>query len=158
MKTTFNILLGCALTMGVLSSCGNSELKNATNAASLMAATSTSTEAGKPQGDSPSIDFKETTVQFGTLKQGDKFEYDFEFTNNGDAPLLITNAKGSCGCTVPNYTREPIAPGASDKIHVVFNSAGKKGQQHKTVTLQTNASTTPVVLHLQGTVVVSETK
>jgi hypothetical protein len=82
--------------------------------------------------------FDKSEHDFGKLKQGESAEYKFKFTNTGKEPLIIENAQGSCGCTVPNYPKEPIAPGASGTIDVRFNSAGKNGAQQKTVTLTAN--------------------
>ena len=96
--------------------------------------------------------FDVETYDFGTIKQGDKVTYDFAFTNTGKEPLLITNAQGSCGCTVPQWPKEPIAKATKGNIHVEFNSAGKMGMQDKTVTLTSNAKNAQVVLHLKGNV------
>src|SRR5689334_19376817 len=84
--------------------------------------------------------------------QGDQVKHDFEFTNTGKEPLIISNAAGSCGCTVPEWPKEPIASGAKGVIKVTFNSAGKQGVQDKTVTLSSNAKQNPLVLHLKGNV------
>lgn len=89
---------------------------------------------------------------FGSIKQGEKVTYDFSFLNSGKEPLIITNAQGSCGCTVPSYPKEPIAKGARAVIHVEFNSTGKMGMQDKTVTLTSNAKSGNKVLHLKGNV------
>tara|TARA_R110002072_G_scaffold201753_5_gene359593 strand:- start:83 stop:586 length:504 start_codon:yes stop_codon:yes gene_type:complete len=89
----------------------------------------------------PEFTFTEENHDFGIIDEGVKAEYDFEFTNTGDAPLIITNAQGSCGCTVPSPPKDPIAPGETGKIHVSFNSSGRPGNQQKTVTL--NANTVP---------------
>jgi len=96
--------------------------------------------------------FKEEEFTFGTIKQGESINHDFEFTNTGKEPLVISQASGSCGCTVPTWPKDPIAPGAKGIIHVTFNSAGKMGMQDKTVTLQSNAKQSPMILHLKGTV------
>ena len=96
--------------------------------------------------------FDVETYDFGTIKQGDKVTYDFSFTNTGKEPLLITNAQGSCGCTVPQWPKEPIAKTSKGTIHVEFNSAGKMGMQDKTVTISSNAKNAQVVLHLKGNV------
>ncbi len=82
--------------------------------------------------------FEKDLHNFGKLKQGESAEYSFKFTNTGKEPLVIENAQGSCGCTVPSYPKEPIAPGASGEIKVNFNSTGKSGAQQKTVTLTAN--------------------
>ncbi|MCC6599435.1 MAG: DUF1573 domain-containing protein [Crocinitomicaceae bacterium] len=85
-----------------------------------------------------SIIFDNSEHDFGNLKQGDNAEYSFRFTNTGKEPLIIEDAKGSCGCTVPSYPKEPIAPGANAEIKVKFSSANKSGPQKKTVTITAN--------------------
>jgi hypothetical protein len=107
---------------------------------------------GNDNSNQASFKFNEEEFNFGTIKQGESIQHDFEFTNTGKAPLIITNASGSCGCTVPEWPKEPIAPGAKSVIKVTFNSAGKQGVQDKTVTLQSNAQQNPMVLHLKGNV------
>lgn len=89
-------------------------------------------------GKMPVIKFENIEHDFGTIKAGDKVEYTYKFTNDGTADLLITDAKASCGCTVPDYTKTPVAPGKSGEVHVVFDSAGKSGDVSKTVTLTLN--------------------
>ncbi|MBS1765052.1 MAG: DUF1573 domain-containing protein [Bacteroidetes bacterium] len=96
--------------------------------------------------------FENLEYNYGTIKQGDKVEYTFNFTNTGKEPLIITSAQGSCGCTVPEWPKEPIKKGENGKIHVTFNSAGKMGLQDKTVTINSNAKTNPVVLHIKGNI------
>jgi hypothetical protein len=97
--------------------------------------------------------FKEEEFNFGTIKQGDKVVHEFEFENSGKEPLMITEAHGSCGCTVPDYPKDPIKKGEKRIIKVTFDSAGKMGIQDKTVTITTNGSDSPKVLHLKGNVV-----
>jgi hypothetical protein len=106
----------------------------------------------------PKMTFELTEFQFGTIQQGDKVEHTFTFKNEGDAPLIINSASGSCGCTVPSYPKEAILPGTSGEIHVVFNSAGKSGMQSKYVTLKTNQGETPVKIYLKGEVKVPAAK
>lgn len=84
------------------------------------------------------IVFEENAFDFGTLEEGEKVEHVFKFANTSDNPLTISNARGSCGCTVPEWPREPIAPGESGEIKVKFDSKGKKGKQSKTVTITAN--------------------
>lgn len=86
----------------------------------------------------PTMDFEEKTYDFGTINEGDVVEHTFTFTNNGKAPLVITSARGSCGCTVPTWTKEPIKPGDSGEMLVKFNSKGKPNTQNKTVTIKAN--------------------
>ena len=82
--------------------------------------------------------FKTKEHDFGNIVQGEKVETIFNFKNTGESNLVISKAVGSCGCTVPEYPKESIAPGKSAKIVVSFNSAGKNGKQMKTVSLTTN--------------------
>jgi hypothetical protein len=102
--------------------------------------------------------FENMEYNYGTIKQGDKVEYTFNFTNTGKEPLIITNAQGSCGCTVPDWPKEPIKKGETGKIKVTFNSAGKMGLQDKTVTITSNAKTNPVVLHIKGNIEAAATE
>lgn len=104
-------------------------------------------------GKTPVFEFEETELNFGSIKQGQKVEHSFKFKNTGEGDLVITDAKGSCGCTVPTYPEDPIKPGGSGVIEVVFDSDGKSGEQNKTVTLTANTSPTATVLTLKGTVV-----
>ncbi|GHA50830.1 hypothetical protein GCM10007103_34480 [Salinimicrobium marinum] len=85
----------------------------------------------------PEISFDATEHDFGTIDQGTAVEHTFTFTNTGNAPLVITNASSSCGCTVPTWTKEPIAPGESGEMLVKFNGSGQN-QVTKTVTITAN--------------------
>ena len=89
-------------------------------------------------GKYPAITFEHNDHDFGSINEGDKVQYVFKFKNTGQADLIISKAKGSCGCTIPEYPKEPVKPGAEGEIKVSFNSAGKHGKQTKTVTLDTN--------------------
>jgi len=95
---------------------------------------------------------KSVEFNFGTIKQGDVINHEFVFTNVGKEPLVITESHGSCGCTVPQWPKEPIKKGEKGVIKVTFNSAGKMGLQDKTITITSNAKSSPKVIHLKGTV------
>ncbi len=86
----------------------------------------------------PVVKIDKETHDFGTINEGDVVETEFIITNKGESNLLISDAKASCGCTVPQWPKEPIKPGSSAPIKVSFNSSGKPGNQNKTVTLTTN--------------------
>jgi hypothetical protein len=88
----------------------------------------------------PFMVFEEDKHDFGDITQGDKVSYTFNFENTGDAPLLITNIKVTCGCTATDWSRDPILPGASSSITVSFNSTGKLNKQNKVITIVSNAS------------------
>ncbi|MFD2513897.1 DUF1573 domain-containing protein [Pontibacter locisalis] len=111
----------------------------------------TTTEVAAP-ADAPVISFAETTYDFGTVKQGEVVEHTFEFTNTGKSPLIIESASASCGCTVPESPKEPIAPGETGKIKVQFDSKGKVGQQSPVVTVRANTVPNITQVTLKGTV------
>jgi hypothetical protein len=90
------------------------------------------------EGKFPIVKLDKEVHDFGTINEGDKVETEFIVTNAGEVDLIISDAKGSCGCTVPEPPKEPIKPGASAPIKVTFDSNGKPGAQKKTVTLTTN--------------------
>lgn len=86
----------------------------------------------------PKFKFEKTKYDFGKLIQGEKVSYTFKFENIGDANLIIEDIRTSCGCTVPEYTEKPIAPNKNGDIKITFNTTGKLGKQHKTITILSN--------------------
>ena len=103
----------------------------------------------------PIITFTEKMFDFGEITQGDVVEHTFVFENTGNAPMIISNAKGSCGCTVPQYSRETaIAPGETSEMLVRFNSRGKSGTQSKTVTVYSNAQNSPEVIRIRASITI----
>ncbi len=98
------------------------------------------------------LDVADDAYDFGVVKEGDKVEHEFIFTNTGSAPLIISNVQASCGCTTPEYSNTPIAPGDEGLVKVVFNSAGQVGKQHKVITVTSNAASKHTRLHLRGEV------
>ncbi len=102
--------------------------------------------------DKPQIQFEEINFAFGKIKEGDKISHAFKFKNTGKSNLIIGDARGNCGCTVPKYPTQPIEPGETGVIDVEFNSAGKHGIQKKTVTLVTNCVPSTRILTITGEV------
>ena len=101
--------------------------------------------------DTAQIEFVDSvTYHFDTIMQDDKVNHDFRIKNVSDKNLIIARAFGSCGCTVPEYPKDPIKPGATATIKVTFNSAGKEGEQHKNVTLVCNTKVRNEMLYLTG--------
>jgi hypothetical protein len=98
------------------------------------------------------IRYDEEKFNFGTVNEGDVVTHVFKFTNTGNEPLVISNAKGSCGCTVPTWPKEPIAPGGKGEIKVEFNSKGKPGAQSKRVTVTANTNPTDTFIEVAGEV------
>ena len=97
------------------------------------------------------IDFESKVVDYGVIEHNSDGARKFVFTNNGTEPLIIKNAKGSCGCTVPTWPREPIAPGETAEIGVKY-ATNRVGKFTKTITLTTNASKRPTILTIKGEV------
>lgn len=106
----------------------------------------------------PFFDFVEEVVDFGTITQGEVVSTVFKFKNAGKTDLIISSAQGSCGCTVPEWPKEPIKPGEEGKIAVTFNSSGKQGKQNKTITLVANTIPNTKVIALKGDVLVPKGK
>lgn len=97
------------------------------------------------------IKFDNTTHNYGTFSESTKVNCVFTFTNIGDAPLVIHQAVASCGCTVPEYTQEPVMPGKKGTIKVTYDGTGKyPGHFKKSITLRTNAKTEMIRLFVEG--------
>ena len=105
-------------------------------------------ETAAPNPNAPVMTFAVADHDFGDIQPGAVVKHTFEFTNTGKSPLLIENATASCGCTTPNWTKEPIQPGEKGTIDVQFDSHGKTGIQNKEVAIQANTqpSITKVVI------------
>jgi hypothetical protein len=110
---------------------------------SAFAQTSETTKAGTE--DAPTegavIAFAEKSHDFGDIKQGEKVSHTFRFTNNGNKPLIISNVSTTCGCTVSNWTKEPVAPGKTGEVSATFDSTGKLNKQRKVITIHSNSAT-----------------
>ena len=107
--------------------------------------------AGAPAEGGPRMNFEVTEVDYGTIEQGSDPLRVFKFTNAGDEPLIISKAKGSCGCTVPKYPQEAILPGESAEIEVRYDT-NRIGPFQKTVTLTTNEASPTHTLKIKGKV------
>ena len=101
----------------------------------------------------PAITWVKTMHDFGKITQGEKAEYSFKFTNTGNGQLLISGATASCGCTVPQFSKEPINPGQDGYIKVIFDSDKRLDKFEKTVTVTSNANPTETVLTITGMVI-----
>lgn len=98
------------------------------------------------------MDFKFTEHNFGELQEGPKAAVDFVFTNTGNKPLILTDVKASCGCTTPEWPKEPIAPGQTSKIKVEYNTQGRPGDFTKSITITSNESDQPKMIYIKGKV------
>lgn len=112
----------------------------------------TATEEGVAEaGAATALTFESTTIDYGTIEQNADPYRTFEFTNTSSEPVIITNAVGSCGCTVPSFSKAPVAPGESGEVKVRY-ATDRIGKFRKRVTLTTSAAEQPVVLTIMGEV------
>ncbi|MDQ6904860.1 MAG: DUF1573 domain-containing protein [Bacteroidota bacterium] len=102
--------------------------------------------------DTTSVQMIDSTYNFGSVNDGEKVEYSYRFRNTGKKPLIVSSAVASCGCTVPEKPEEPIKPGETGFLKVVFNSKGRVGPVHKEITVTSNAYPKFPVLQLTGDV------
>lgn len=122
----------------------------------LMSFTSVN-NSNAPTVDEPKdIEWKKTSHDFGEIVQGTKAKYTFTFLNKGAVPIVINNAAASCGCTVPNFSKEPVPPGAMGSVTVIFDSSGKNGNFSKNVTVTTNLGQS--ILFIKGNIVTETAK
>ena len=104
------------------------------------------------QNTAAKITFEETIFSFEDVEEGTELKYTFNYTNTGKSPLLISDIRTTCGCTVTAWNKKPLPTGQTDKIEVTFDTHNKVGRQHKVLVLLSNASQPLVYLELQGNV------
>lgn len=121
-----------------------------TAAAFSAQAQAPATKAAQTAG--PAITFEEVKYDFGSVVQGGTVDHTFKFKNTGTAPLVISNIGVSCGCTTPEWTKDPVAPGKTGTISAHFNSTGKMGMQNKVLTIESNATGGSTTVSLVGEV------
>ena len=120
-----------------------------------IADNATNVAGNKPAAESApptTVQIIDSLFDFGKVTDGEIVEFSYRFKNTGSQPLIVTNASASCGCTVPEKPEAPIKPGETGFIKVKFNSEGRVGVAHKTVTVQSNASPAFPELLLKGEV------
>lgn len=137
----------------LVASCANDNQEQGVSANDI---TNSASANGEDKGSLPEIKFEEEEHDFGRITQGEKVSYAFKFKNIGKGNLIIASAAGSCGCTVPEFPKEPVLPGQEGKINVVFNSEGKSGIQEKTITIVTNCEPSTRVIRIKTDVIVAE--
>ena len=145
------IVLACMAV--VFAACNNKDKnQNAaldTNAKKEVKVNNTS-EAEVNEIPSTEISFEEPEYDFGTIPSGEVVEHTFKFKNTGDNDLIIKSAKPSCGCTVSNFPKKPIAPGEGGEIPITFNSKNRSQHQSKTIRVLANTEPKETVLKIKG--------
>jgi hypothetical protein len=106
-----------------------------------------------PDMPTTTVAFEEESHNFGKIKDGDKVQHVFKFKNTGTEKLVVKNVKPSCGCTTPDWTKDPIEPGGEGYINIEFDSSGKVGTQNKSVTVELNTAEKVKTLTFTGEVV-----
>ncbi|SHG76362.1 Protein of unknown function [Flavobacterium micromati] len=145
------VTLALLLVLGVTASNAQQTSKKVNK----IKAKTTSVATSKVEG--AGMVFANETIDYGTVAYNSDGKREFVFTNNGNKPLIITNAQGSCGCTVPSYPKEPIAPGAKGVIGVKYDTSRGGQTFTKTITLTTNATVPNKTLTIKGNVLAAET-
>ena len=148
------ILTLLALVTLSLTACQESAAKKVNSTTATTNAAAPSNEASSSNSaEAPVMTFYKTSHDFGTIKEGEKVTTTFSFTNTGNADLIIVDARGSCGCTVPQYPKNtPIAPGGTGTIEVSFDSSNKPGIQQKSVTISANTKSGREMLRIKSQV------
>jgi hypothetical protein len=143
-----NRLIICVCITSIFFSC---DIRNTRNKADTMASNTAAQFT-----DSTTVQLIDSAYNFGDVTDGDKVEYSYRFRNTVKIPLIVSSAVASCGCTVPEKPEEPIKPGETGFLKVVFNSKGRVGEVHKTITVTSNAYPRFPELELTGHVVAAE--
>ena len=115
--------------------------------------TSIAQNEGTDNPNAAEFKFEETEHNFGTLEEGPKVTHVFNFSNTGKEPLIITSARASCGCTVPQKPEKPVLPGETREITVTYNTKGRVGKFNKAITLTSNAKQSTFILKIKGEVI-----
>lgn len=110
----------------------------------------------KPNPNAPKIKFAQEAFDFGTVVEGPQATHEFKFKNEGKEPLILSNVKASCGCTVPTWPKEPILPGKESVITATYNTQGRVGAFTKTITIESNADGGSKVITIKGEVIKPE--
>ncbi|MBP7808404.1 MAG: DUF1573 domain-containing protein [Bacteroidia bacterium] len=149
-----SIALASVLMIFLVSCAGD---KKETDGISTNDVNNTASADGSEKGNLPDIKFEEEEHDFGRITQGEKVSFAFKFKNTGNSNLIITSAAGSCGCTVPEWPKEPILPGKEGKVNVIFSSEGKSGLQEKSINIVTNCEPSTRTVKIKTEIIVPET-
>jgi hypothetical protein len=146
-----NRIIGIMLSVSFLAfqACDNKNANRDLNTDDVFNSQSASGDSNEKK---TSIVFEQDTFRFGTVEEGERVSHSFSFVNTGKSDLVIVNAYGSCGCTVPEYSKKPVRPGQKGEINVVFDSKGRVGENVKNVTVVANTEPSTNKIYLIGTV------
>lgn len=145
-------LLTAFLFLGACSNSADTNSSDENEVGSVEIVESGTSEEAIANGPVGVMSFEQDAYEFGKVKEGEVVEHVFTFVNTGDAPLIISQVSASCGCTTPEFSTHPVAPGQEGTVKVVFDSNGQVGQQHKVISVLSNGSMKVTLLHLRGEV------
>lgn len=143
------VIAAFVISAGVLISCGQGNASSKVKKENVEKAEKRDSSIGLG---APVISFDKEEFDFGTVNEGEVVKTTFLVTNTGKSDLIITNAQASCGCTVPEWPKEAIAPGKTGDIKVSFNTNGRVNKQSKSITLTTNTEKGREVIKISGMV------
>jgi len=150
-RITIIILLLCNLFL--LPACNNGDKSDDNEITTDLIKNPITANSNKVLSELPVISFAKLKHDFGLLIDGEVVEYSFQYTNTGGADLVLTKVSATCGCTIPTYDRKPIHPGDTGKITVKFNSENRNGNQHKTISVLSNAQPNLVELEITANII-----
>lgn len=131
-----------------LSSCADENKRLSTD----LVNNPTSASANNISDVTPKIQFQKTEHDFGKILQGEQVSYTFKFKNTGNAPLIISSIEKTCGCTTPDFSKEPIKPGEEGRISITYDSKGHKGFQNKRIIVKANTNPSETILRIKAQV------
>ena len=161
MVKTMNYTLLLVASALILNACESKEKPNSTSDTNIVATPNqVKPEESKTASSMPltTLKFTESSFDFGKIKEGVKVDHVFKFTNTGTNPLVLQDARASCGCTIPEYTKDTIAPGQEGKIKVIYDSSNRHGQIDKTVTVTANTEPSTTDIKISAFVLDKEEK
>ena len=137
------------MALGLMTACNDGKTADGQLSGDLV---TISKSASDPTDKQAIITFDKTEHDFGTILQGEVVTYSFHFTNTGNVPLLISDVKTTCGCTIAEFPREPIQPGKDGFIKGTYDSKGHHDFQSRNITVIANTMPAQTVLRMKGTV------
>jgi hypothetical protein len=146
----YTTLFLCVIAFAAFTACKQEKPKASANSIHIAASADSAVASKSAKEEEAIITFEKTEHDFGIVMQGERAEFNFKFKNTGDADLLIANAVGSCGCTVPEFSKEPIKPGSEGFIKVKFNSEYREDKFTKEVYVTTNTTPPQTTLIIKG--------
>ena len=157
MLTRLKIYFTFFILFGIIISCNQNSSKNGLTT-DIVSNPASEIGDNKNKGNQPQFQFKEDVYDFGKITQGEKVSHSFVFKNTGGSDLLIIDAHGSCGCTVPRYPKAPIPSGKEGIVEVTFDSDGKTGKIEKSVTITANSNPNLKIIRILAQIEVPEDK